>query len=77
MKDKRDMENAPWGKQKPREFDYKIDAKIGPKFEKGVWYYSNMSGFDHTDFCGLPPLFTILKTLVGSEYRQAFWCNTY
>lgn len=61
----------------PREFDHRIDAKIGPKFERGRWYFSNDSGFDHTDFCGVPPLMTVIKTLVGTEYRQAFWSNVY
>jgi hypothetical protein len=67
----------PWGDKMPLKFDYKIDAKIGPKFEKGRWYYANASGFDHIDFCGLPSHMSFLKTFFGQEFRQAFWANLY
>jgi hypothetical protein len=39
------------------------------QFDKGIWYYSNFAHVDHLDFCGLPPILSKLRILLGLEYR--------
>lgn len=47
------------------------------KFEAGVWYYSAFSHVDHLDFCGMPPFWSKIRTILGLEYRPLLWVNLY
>lgn len=47
------------------------------KYKKGLWYHGSIPHIDHLDLCGFPPLLSKLRTLLGIEYRPAFWINTF
>jgi hypothetical protein len=32
---------------------------------------------DHLDVCGIPPILSKLRVLLGMEFRQQFWINTF
>eukprot|EP00347_Sterkiella_histriomuscorum_P013798 403363324 len=80
---KNDLEHKPWGtKSDPIFINYQDDAYLEhytqkDKYQKGVWYYGSYQHVDHLDFCGLPPFFDSIRTLLGIEYRPLFWINLF
>ncbi|CDW88607.1 small nuclear ribonucleoprotein [Stylonychia lemnae] len=78
-----DIKDKPWGTKKdPIFFDVTDDAYLEyysqkDKYEKGVWHFGSYPHTDHLDYCGLPPILTKIRTLLGIEYRPLLWINLF